>query len=195
MKNKICIILLVAVTLLAGGVANACVGRIIQIGAIDSPAGRGMAEILALLVNERTGTTVKIRYFEKASILYDAVKVGEIGLLVEDTTQALEILDRPLLQDSTVAYDQAKDLYREKFNMVWLVPFKFVNALDDGGSSQSAILISSDVLSDFPGLPRLLKKLAKKIESADYTALVAEIAQGAKARDSASQLLNNKKLI
>ncbi|HSH69816.1 MAG TPA: hypothetical protein VK997_07850, partial [Deferrisomatales bacterium] len=62
--------LLIALTLLLASLATvpaaACVGKTLIIGAVETPEGRLVAQVIAILINERTGTTVKIQNFADA---------------------------------------------------------------------------------------------------------------------------------
>ena len=58
----------------------ACVGRTLYVGSLDTTEDRVLAQMLVLLINERTGTTVKIRYFDDTEALYSALKENDIGV-------------------------------------------------------------------------------------------------------------------
>lgn len=188
-------VFLVAGSLVSGGPAEACVGRILQIGALDTPDGRVMGEALALMINERTGTTVETNYFADSDALYAAVAEGEIGILVENTAKAMQLLGQEIPEDLDEAYKLAKMLYRKKLNLVWLDPFKFSNNVQADRPCRTATLVSNAVMEDFPGLPRLLNKLAKRVSDRDYTALVETVKAGEDPRGTAMEFLNTKKLI
>ncbi len=186
---------IITISILATGTADACVGRILQIGALDTPDGRVMAEALALMINERTGTTIETNYFADSEALYTAVAKGEIGILMENTTRAMAKLGQPVMIDYDKAYKEAKKRYRQELNLVWLDPFKFINNVQDDKPCRTATLISNDVMEDFPGLPRLLNKLAKRVNDKDYTVLVETVKSGEDPHGTAKDFLNTKKLI
>ena len=187
--------IIIAMSFLSSGAAEACVGRILQIGALDTADGRVMGEALAVMITERTGTIVHTNYFESSDALYTAVSEGKVGILVENTTTAMHRLGKETPADVNEAYVQAKKLYRKELNLVWLDPFNFTNNEQDGKQSRTATLVSQEVMQDFPGLPRLLNKLAKRVTDKDYIALVETVKSGTSPRSTAMQFLNTKKLI
>jgi glycine betaine/choline ABC-type transport system substrate-binding protein len=180
--------------LFSPGTSEACVGRILQIGALDTPDGRVMAVALALMINERTGTSVDTKYFANSQALYDAVSKREVGIFLENTSRAMQRLGQHEPADYDEAYKQAKQLYRTELNLIWLDPFSFDNA-EGEKPSRTATLISKDVLEDFPGLPRLLNKLARRVNNKEYAALVENVKSGEDPRQTALHFLNIKKLI
>src|SRR6185369_2951639 len=108
---------------------------------------------------ERTGTTVKILQFKDSTELYNAVKKGEVGVLVENTERALRLLDRKE-NNAKQAYETAKSEYRKSYNLVWLEPF---------GTNQSfAPVITTDTMSHLPALPKLLNKLSGTLNDESY---------------------------
>ena len=72
--------------------AIGCVGRILYVGAQNSTEDKVMAELLVLLINERTGTNVQIRYFDTQDQIYTALKSDDeetrVDIIVEDTDDA-----------------------------------------------------------------------------------------------------------
>lgn len=194
MLKRIFFLVVCGIFLVSGAETQACVGRILKVGAIDSSEGRVMAETLALLINERTGTTIETHYFKNYDTLYEEVQAGNISLLLENTTRALAKLNKPLPTDHDQAYEIAKESFNKDMNLIWLDPFKFLNGHKDE-PSRTAILMTLDVMTDFPALPRLLNKLARKVDDSAYTSLVQAVEKGAKPRSTAMNFLNSKRLI
>ncbi len=174
--------------------AQACVGRILTVGAVDTPAGRVMSEMLALMINERTGTTVRTAFFADAEKLYEGISAGEIGLLVEDAAQGLARLGKTPDGTAADSYQMVKELHRTELAMVWLDPFAYTVEIN-GASVASAVVLTQSVMTDFPGLPRLLNKLAKKIGDADYQSMLKQAEGGEKSHRIARDMLEAKKLI
>ena len=58
-------------------VSNGCVGRVLYVGSLPSAADRLMSELLVMLINERTGTNVQIRFFDDRDQLYNAMKLTD----------------------------------------------------------------------------------------------------------------------
>lgn len=198
--NKICLQLTLFLTfLLISSSVFACVGRTLYIGALETPAEKVMAEILATLINERTGTTIQIRYFKESQDLYDALKSGEeekrADIIIEDTIDAMAILKQDQSQLPDQALVTAKELYEKDLGIIWLNPFGFNNSQGQNSQSISAPLVRRDVLTNFPLLPRILNKLAGVITNDIYTDLQNAISKGEKPKTVAKDFLKKKKLI
>lgn len=185
MKNLVVLLLLIfAVSFVQP--ASACVGKTLYVGITGTTQEMLFAEIIAQLVTERTGTTVKILEFKDSAELYNAVKKGEVGVLVENTERALHHLN--LKEDNPKqAYDLAKKEYRKNFNLVWLEPF--------GTSRPSAPVISVDTMGHLPALPKLLNKLAGVLNDDTYGKLLKSVKSDEKPRKIARDFLKAKKLI
>ena len=195
MFKRLLLILVLAGFLASAPGSEACVGRILMVGGLDTPAGRVMGEMLALLINERTGTTVNTNYYENSAALYRAVKAEEVGILLENTVSAQQILKISVEEDKDKAYVKVKEAYRKDLNLIWLSPFGFFKAAGPEHESVSAAVLSFSVMTDFPGLPRLLNKLAEKMDDRDYAGLVKAVGSGTDPRAAAKDFLNLKKLI
>lgn len=180
-------------------VSRACVGRILYIGAMETAASQTMAEMLVILINERTGTNVKIRYFEAGDDLYRAFKTDDeesrIDIIVENTADAMAYLDRTRLADPDREYLEVKKIYEEKLNVIWLKPFGFTNYKGKDIPSISAPLIRNDVLTNYPLLPRILTKLSGAIDDQTFTGMLAEVEAGKKAKNVTKAFLKDKKFI
>lgn len=192
---------LVAIIMLAATatISQACVGRILYIGALETSASRTMAELLVMLINERTGTNVKIRYFGDRADLYQAFQAHEeesrIDIIVENTADAMTILKRPRIADPDQEYLEAKQLYEKELGVIWLKAFGFRNSKGDQTQALSAPLIRNDVLTNYPLLPRILNKLSGAIDGGTYAEMVARVESGDKARNVAKDFLKAKKFI
>jgi len=166
--------------------AQACVGRTLFLGISGTPREILFAEIVSQLVTERTGTTVKILQFKDSAELYNAIKKGEVGILVESTDRALQILKRKE-DNSGQAYDLVKEEYRKSLNLVWLKPFGTPHLL--------APVISVDTIGHLPALPKLLNKLAGILNDDSYNRLLKSLKSDEKPRRIAHDFLKAKKLI
>lgn len=98
------LITLIAVLFPSGRPSDACVGKVLYIGISNSSGEQLFAEMLSLLINERTGTTVSIRVYRDSQEMYQAVKKGEVSILIENTGHALELLGRPPEENTRKAY-------------------------------------------------------------------------------------------
>ena len=176
-----------------------CVGRVLYVGALPSDADRLMSELLVMLINERTGTNVQIRFFDDRDQLYNAMKLTDeaerVDIIVEDTSQAMTLLKRQRLTDANQEYLMAKELYDKELDIIWLNPFGFKNKLTAADPTVSAPLLRRDVLTNFPLLPRILNKLAGTIDDETFNDLEARVSAGDKPKNVAKDFLRTKKLI
>ncbi len=178
--------------------APACVGRTLYVGTLDDPGDRLMTDMLALLINERTGTTVKVRRFDSAEQLYAAMAAEKeeerVDIIVEDTGDANALLGRSSSGDAQADYLAVKKRYEEERDIIWLNPFGFTSTAQRKGVL-SAPLVRRGVLTNFPLLPRVLNKLAGAIDDAAYADLLTRVQQGEKPRNVAKDFLRQRKLI
>ncbi len=178
--------------------AQSCVGRILYIGTLDTVDDRLMAEMLVLLINERTGTTVKVRRFDTTDQLYQALAAEKeeerVDIIVEDTGDAGAILGRQSSGDPEQDYLEVKKRYDEERDIIWLNPFGFTTTSAKKGVI-SAPLVRRDVLTNFPLLPRVLNKLAGAIDDATYAELLDSVRRGEKPRNVAKDFLRQRKFI
>lgn len=184
MKNLFALLLLVLIAM--SNPTHACVGKTLFVGISGPPQDMLFAEIISQLVTERTGTTVKILQFKDSTELYNAIKKGEVGMLVEGTDRALQIIKRKE-SNSRLAYDLVKKEYRKSLNLVWLDPF--------GTSQLLAPVISVDTIGHLPALPKLLNKLAVVLNEDSYNKLLKSFKPDEKPRKIARDFLKAKKLI
>src|SRR5512140_2981768 len=101
---------------------NACVGKTLHIGILDNPNEQLLAELTSQLITARTGTTVKIETFKAQKELHSSVKQGQIGMVIESTDRALEMIGKPK-ESGKAAFESVKSEYRKSLNMIWLQPF------------------------------------------------------------------------
>jgi glycine betaine/choline ABC-type transport system substrate-binding protein len=185
--------LLLVILLTFSNQADACVGKTLHIGAINTVEGQVLSEILSVLIDERTGTTVKIKYYNNREDLYKSIKAGEVDILFEDTVHAMQLLTKPREENLRKAYEVVKEEYKKAFGLIWLEPFGFINGR--GNPSYTAPVLKGDILSNFPALPRLINKLAGTISDEAYMKLINSVEKGEKPKKVARDFLKAKKLI
>lgn len=170
---------------------NACVGKTLHIGILDTPNEQMLAELTSQLITARTGTTVKIETFKAQKDIYNALKQGQLGMVIESTDRAFEMVGKPR-ETGKAAFESAKAEYRKSLNLIWLEPY---GAVPGGSSSQLlAPVISNEVLSSLPALPKLLHKLSGITSDSGYSRIMKS--RGAeKPKKLAKELLKTKKLI
>ena len=187
------VILLIAIIMLAAPRADACVGKLLSIGVLNTSEGKVLSEILGVLITERTGTAVTVKFYRSAQELYDAVKSKQVDISVENTGRAMKLLNRPAEADAKKAYEQAKAAYEKDMGLIWLKPFGFQNGA--GGPSHTAAILRAEILNNFPVLPRVLGKLGHAITDEAYARLIASVDAGETAKKVARDFLKSKKLI
>lgn len=185
MKKLVAVVLFLLT--IGGGTSFACVGKTLYMGVTQAPSEVLLAEMISVLVNERTGTTVKIVQFRDARELYNAVRKGDVGLIIENTDRAAGIVGKGRDANPKSAYDSLKNEYRKSMNLVWLDPI--------GGTSVSAPVISVETLSNLPALPKLINKLSNAFNDESYARVVKTVHPNEKPRKVARDFLKSKKLI
>ena len=159
MMRKLIIIVFVAIFSFFSFQSNACVGRILSIGIVDSVNENLLAELISVFIDERTGTTVNVMIFENYEEIYEAVKKEEIGVVIENTDHALTMLNFQGSGDRKKDYNISKKEFRERLNLVWLKPLGYLPEEKGEGLLYYSVVITEDVLINFPALPRLINKL------------------------------------
>ncbi len=174
--------------------ADACVGRTLNIGAVNSPEGQLMAELFSTLISERTGTTVNVRFYKGMQELYEGVRTKKVDILVENTSRAMRFLNKQVDSNLKRAYETVKSQYEREHGLIWLKHFSFLNG-DGRDPSYTAPVLRVDVVSNFPALPRVIGKLTGSIGDETYTRLVKSVESGEKPKRVAREFLKSKKLI
>jgi len=192
MKKFIIIILLL---LVASSRAHACVGKKLHIGVVNSSEGQVLAEMLSSLINERTGSTVAIQFYHNEQELYDAVKVMQVDISIENTTRAMRVLNRPEEGNADKAYEVVKATYEKEKGLIWLKPFGFLHAYGGISPSYTAAVLRVDVINNFPALPRVIGKLGSSLNDESYAKLIKSVESGEKPKKAARDFLKSKKLI
>ena len=193
--KKIVFVVTLLLLLTSNHQVDACVGRTLFIGVLNAPPEQMLSEMLSVLINERTGTTVTIKYYDSERELYDAVKKNEVGILVENTDRAMGIVGKQNKESGKDAYSALKEEYRNRLSLVWLEPFGLLSM--DKGKTQYYYgpVITEDVLVNFPALPRLINKLSGVINDKAFSKMIRSMESGEKPQKIARDFLKTKKLI
>jgi len=176
--------------LLSLSLSLGCVGKDLTIGVVNSPREIVYAELIAQLVTERTGTTVKIVPYKDVRELYRAVTRGDVGIIIENTDRGFRESGLPVEEDGKSPYEALKRQYREKLGLIWLRP---VSA--DGGGRYYAPVISAETMGNLPALPKLINRLADVLTEENYMELTLSAKGEEKARTAARHFLKVNKLI
>lgn len=187
MKHLVSVLYAVVLLATSSLPVDACVGRILTIGIGQSADEVMLAEMISVLVNERTGTNVKVVQFKESKDLYAAVRKGEVGLVVESPDHGLEVIGKAKEPSLKASYESAKREYRQALNMVWLEPV--------GLSRLYSPVLTMDVVSNLPALPKLLGKLSGVVTDDSFAKLVKAAKGDDKPRRVARDFLKSKKLI
>ena len=179
------VLAMMLVLTVAAGTSLSCVGKTLFVGVTPNQNEMLLAEMISVLLTERTGTTVKILQFKDVQALYKAVGKGEVGLLVENTDRAAEVIGKGKDASGKAAYDVMKSEYRKSMNLIWLEPV--------GGTSVTAPVISMETISTLPALPKLINKLSNTFNEEMYSKVMKSASGDNK--KAARDFLKSKKLI
>jgi osmoprotectant transport system substrate-binding protein len=187
MKTRLVGVVLISAVMLAAAGALACVGKTIQIGVLGGGEGRILSKMLAILVNERTGTSIKIREYPGFRESFAAMEKDEVDVVIAFPGQALtEAGGSPALAESPEkVMETARQTFNEKFNLVWLEPWgvsdegRFIR--DPAGrpvTTLAAPLVRKDTLKEFPALARLINKMAGRLPTTVMAGLLKKAETG-----------------
>jgi len=119
---------------LTGGASSS---RRITVASKDFTESRLLAEIVAQLIETKTGIEVERRFELSGDVLHSGMISGQIDSYVEYTGTAFTaILKHRPITDPRAVYDQVKRDYHSQFNLEWLDPLGFNNTF--------AILVRGD---------------------------------------------------
>ena len=180
--------------------APACVGRTILIGYHDAPDQVMVANILAVFIDERTGTTVRLSRFRTREEAFEAIRLDKVSLYTDYSSILLSKFagERPSGDDEkNIA--RLKEVLNRKYNVVWLEPFGydryFPGKANDGERpGQAGVMLCKDALSKFPALPKLLGKLRGVLDNETMASLLRE-ASTSDLKTVARRFLKSRKLI
>jgi len=177
--------------------ADACVGKTLVVGALDTPQQQVLANMLAILIGERTGTTVKVVPAASHAAAHEALLRADLDMYVEYTgIGQVQILGAAPIADQAALYKAVKERYNQELNLVWLEPFGFADQkLAPAGTVAEAVpVVRKDTLKKFPALARLINKLGGTIDLATMQKLEGGVS-GGNAKDVARKFLKENRLI
>lgn len=192
MKKQLSL-LLTAFLLLISANAFACVGKTLVIGALTTPNEQLLAQLMAVIINERTGTTVNVQYFDDPQKLYAAVEKKEVNIIAENTGRALQRLGRETSGDAEAIYAAVKEGYRKEYQLVLLKPFGKTATADQPFMDVAAI--AEGILIEYPALPRVIEKLAGIAQEKNFPQLLSAVESGDKPNQVARDFLKKKRFI
>lgn len=174
----------------------ACVGKTLVIGSTGGVQQELLANMLAQLITERTGTSVKLVAHDSSQKAHQALLKDELDIYVEYTgVGQVQILGAEPVLDAEQLYRAVKKRYNEELNLVWLKPLGFDAEMQGVDlPTQAAPVARKDTLKKFPALARLINKLGGKIDAETIARLEAQAgSQGVK--DVARSFLKQNRLI
>ena len=189
--------LLLGAAMAAPPPVSACVGKTLVVGALDTPQQQVLANLLAILIGERTGTTVKVVPAASHAAAHEALLRADLDMYVEYTgIGQVQILGGAPIADRAELYKAVKERYNQELNLVWLEPFGFADKqlAPAGTVAEAAPVVRKDTLKKFPALARLINKLGGTIDLAAMQKLEAGVS-GGNAKDVARKFLKDNRLI
>ncbi len=193
-KSLLAILVVVS---LAVPAAQACVGKTLVVGSLDNPQHQVLAQMLSVLISERTGTTVKVVPVAGHAEAHDALLRADLDMYVEYTGigQVTLLKDKPIA-DADSLYKAVKQRYNQELNLIWLKPFGFSDErfAPEGTVADAAPVVRKDTLKKFPALARLINKLGGAIDAETMKKLEAESADGS-SKDVARRFLKDNRFI
>ena len=151
---------------------HSCVGRLLTIAISNSPDQVIMGQMLSILINERTGTSVEVIQYGDVNMCHEKVLSGKANIYINYIGMGWAGTGGSgKLDDPQKVYTLVSQLYNEKFGMIWLKPFGFSGpfSLDARVNKESVTLAApvatKDVLRKFPVLDRVINKLGGRIDN------------------------------
>ena len=178
----------------------ACVGRTIQVGYYDAPDQLLVANLLAVFIDERTGTTVKLSRFDSREEAFEAIRQDKVSLYVDYSWVVLaRFAGEAAGPDADRNHALLKESLNRKFNVIWLEPMGYDRYFSERGKAgkdpgPAGLMLCKDALSTFPALPKLLGKLRGTLDNGTMEALLKE-AEGSDPKAVARKFLKSRKLI
>ncbi len=180
--------------------ASACVGKTLVIGAVNRPDMNTMSQMLSILINERTGTTVVSKSFNSFPALMDAMKNGKIDIMIDYSGRCyIDVLGKKPEKNPAKVFSTVKEMYQRDKNQIWLEPFGFsekgvITGKCGDTPAVAAPILRKTTLEKFPALPRVLDKLAAKVSNATIIRLSTE-SRGGNIKKVTRKFLKENRLI
>ena len=147
----------------------ACTGKTVTIARTGDLQQEILAQMLVILIDARTGTTVDEKVYATAAEAHKAVVGHEADLGIEYTgVIRVKTLNKGVIADANELYTAVKEEYDQELNLLTLPPLGFSNqeVAPDGVVAQGVIILRKDTWTKFPALDKLITKLSGKIDDA-----------------------------
>jgi glycine betaine/choline ABC-type transport system substrate-binding protein len=147
----------------------ACTGKTVTIARTGELQQEILAQMLVVLIDARTGTTVEEKVYPTAAEAHAAVVGHDADLGIEYTgVIRVKTLNKDAIADPATLYTAVKEEYDQELNLLTMPPLGFNNSdLAPAGSvAQAVIILRKDTWTKFPALDKLITKLSGKIDDA-----------------------------
>ena len=147
----------------------ACTGKTVTIARTADLQQEILAQMLVVLIDARTGTTVEEKVFPTAEEAHAAVLGHDADLGIEYTgVIRVKTLNKGVIADPAALYIAVKEEYDQELNLLTLPPLGFNNRdlAPEGSVAQAVIILRKDTWTKFPALDKLITKLSGKIDDA-----------------------------
>ncbi len=144
---------------------QSCVGRILTIAHDNSIDQQVMGQVLAIFIQERTGTTINLVNSSDVTNSREMVKEGKADIFLSYLTSGLADMDADEKgENNQETYSIVKQYYLQEMSMVWLKPFGYEGPIgssttDIKNQSLAAAVATKQCLERFPILERVINKL------------------------------------
>jgi len=115
-----------------------------------------MAEMFRILIEENTDLTTSVKTNLAGTVIFDAIKSGDIDLYLEYTGTALTNLGIDPISDPDEVYRIVKEEFDKQFNIKWMKPYGFNNTYAMVVTKETAEKYNLKTISD-------LAKVADKL--------------------------------
>ncbi len=170
---------------------GACINSEINVGVLDVPEGRIIGEILEVLILERSGVRPMVKYYADAGQLDAAVRNKKVEIILENTANALNLVNMTPKGDPGENLEIARTIYKRDKGLIWLKPLGYTEI----SGALTSVLVTEEIIKKFPGLPRVINKLSGRIDNKTIDRLAAEVRRGKKDRRVAKEFLVAQRLI
>jgi len=171
-SNSFVLILCFLFFLLLPNPLHTCVGRLLIVAVSNSTDQVIMGQMLSILINERTGTTVNVIQPGDLKRCHETVLEGKADIYINYIGMGLAGMGGSSKADNPQkVYTLVRQRYMEKFGMVWLKPFGFKGPLTPEANLKkdcatlAVPVATKDVLRRFPVLDRLINKIGGRIDN------------------------------
>ncbi|NPA94337.1 MAG: hypothetical protein GXO58_02780 [Thermodesulfobacteria bacterium] len=180
---------------------QACVGRILKLALIQAPDQQVAGAILAVFINERTGTTVEIVPCNDIRECEEKIKSGDADLMIDYLAIAgMRVKGVESAKNDQEIYGLVKQYYLHNYSMVWLKPFGYHGPMAKDGSmtkikpSLAVPVTTTRILDQFPVLDRVINKLSGRLDDDTMQKLIKDSKMG-KDRSVIKKFLKDNHLI